>query len=272
MNPWIGVLGYPLTHSLSKQIHEENIKNSHLDWKFRILEWESSTFEKNILELKKDPSCVGFSVTMPFKEKIIPYLDECDDFAKIISSVNCVKNEKGRWLGLNTDAPGFLFHFKQWNPVPPKNITVLFLGAGATARTLSFSLAQLGYSNFMFMNRDREKANQWASCLSSRAEREGSRVSVLKWQSTDFPKENIFILNTTPLGIKSESFDWLEIPKLKPPVWLFDVTYNPPETLLIRQCRSRCFYTMNGWPMFQKQAELAFKYWTAKKHPPRARN
>ena len=61
--------------------------------------------------------------------------------------------------------------------------------------------------------------------------------------------------------MKGEALDWLDVLGLKNPIWLFDVTYNPAETLLIRQCKSRCFYTMNGWPMFQEQARLAFKIW-----------
>src|SRR3989338_2385158 len=157
-NKWIGVLGYPLTQSLSKQIHEENIRKQGLGWEFRVLEWEPKDFEKNIQELKKDQSCAGFSVTMPYKEKIISYLDECEEFAREVSSVNCVKNKNGKWEGTNTDAPAFLHHFKQWNPIPPKTVTVIVLGTGATGRNLSFALSKEGYKNFIFINRTFETA------------------------------------------------------------------------------------------------------------------
>lgn len=256
---WIGVLGYPLLHSLSQKIHEENIKRYNLPWKFRVLEWDSHSFENNILETKKDPLCIGFSVTMPYKEKIISYLDECDNFSQEVSSVNCVKNNKGKWFGWNTDAPGFLYHFQKWNPPPPKNVHVVFLGVGSSARALSFILANFGYKQFTFINRSCDKAEQWIN----RFQKLYPEISVFfkEWGSGLPYYQDVFILNATPLGIKSESFDWLEIPKIQAPAWIFDITYNPAETLLIRKSRSRCFYTMNGWPLFQKQAELAFDIW-----------
>ena len=261
-NKWIGVMGYPLKQSLSKQIQEENIKSHHLPWKFKVLEWEPQEFEKNIRELKKDSSCVGFSVTMPYKEKIISYLDDSEDFATKVSSVNCVKNIDGKWTGYNTDAPGFLECFKHWNPEPPKNVQIVMLGAGATARTLSYALAMQGFKHFTLINRTLERAKVWGEKLRSYF----PDIKV----DDNLEMTNVFILNTTPLGKKidgdeavsrNENLDIFEISKLKNPAWIFDVTYNPAETLLIRQCRSRCFYTMNGWPMFMEQANLAFKIW-----------
>src|SRR3989338_5700163 len=158
---WIGVLGYPLKQSLSKKIHEENIRVHYLPWKFRVLEWAPQEFEKNIGELKQDKACIGFSVTMPYKEEIISYLDECKEFALKVSSVNCVKNKNGKWVGANTDAPGFLTPLSFWNPCPPKTVKIVVLGVGATGRTLSFALAREGYQNFIFMNRTVERAQEW---------------------------------------------------------------------------------------------------------------
>lgn len=248
-NKWIGVVGYPLKQSLSKQIQEENIRSHRRPWKFKILEWKPEEFERNIRELKQDATCVGFSVTMPFKEKIISYLDSCDDWVRKIRAVNCVKNKNGQWHGTNTDAPGFLHHFKQWNPLPPKTVKIIVMGIGATGRTLSFSLAEAGYKNFVLINRTFEKAQEWGGKL--RHYFPEIRVEIEKWgdPSLALKMTNVFILNTTPLGMKGEGLDWIEISKLQNPVWIFDVAYNPPQTLL------------NGWPMFQEQANLAFKIW-----------
>ncbi|MBI3018607.1 MAG: hypothetical protein HYY61_01765 [Deltaproteobacteria bacterium] len=278
---WIGVVGWPLKHSLSKQYHEENIRKQGLGWEFRVLEWAPQNFERNILELKQDRTCIGFSVTMPFKEKIISYLDECEEFAQNVSSVNCVRNVGGKWHGTNTDAPGFLTHLNQWNPVPSKTVTIVVIGTGATGRCLSFALAQTGYQNFVLINRTFEKAQEWSEKLGCYFPDIG--VEIGKWGDLSVSKEilrrgacplrkqgasqddirmtNIFILNTTSLGMKGEELEWLDIAHLQNPVWLFDATYNPSETLLIRQCKSRCFYTMNGWPLFEAQARLAFKIW-----------
>src|SRR3989338_1095282 len=267
-NSLIGVVGYPLKQSLSKQIHEENIRKQGLSWEFKALEWELKDFEKNIQELKQDQRCLGFSVTMPYKEKIMSHLDECEEFAQRVSSVNCVKNKNGKWVGSNTDAPGFLAHLTQWNPVPPKTVKIIVVGTGATGRTLSFALAEAGYKNFVLINRTFEKAQEWGGEL--RRYFTDIKVEILEWgdpSAFGLGMTDIFILNTTPLGMplgmKGEVLEWVDVSNLQNPVWLFDVTYNPPETLLIRKCKSRCFYTMNGWPMFQEQACLAFQIWAS---------
>src|SRR3989338_2122483 len=214
-NKWIGVLGYPLKHSLSKRMHEDNIRKQGLSWEFRVLKWKPKDFEKNIQELKQDQSCVGFSVTMPYKEKIILHLDECEKFAQSVSSVNCVKNKDGKWVGTNTDAPGFLAHLNQWNPVPPKTVTIVILGVGATGRTLSFALAEGGYKKFVLINRTPEKAKEWGEKLGHYFSE--IQVEIGEWGDPRFRGDdnigmtNIFILNTTPLGMKGEALEWLDI-------------------------------------------------------------
>ncbi|OGQ59993.1 MAG: hypothetical protein A3G92_02385 [Deltaproteobacteria bacterium RIFCSPLOWO2_12_FULL_38_8] len=270
---WIGILGFPLTHSLSKQIHIEKLQKANLNYEFRILEWSSVDVDRHLQELKKDPTCVGFSVTMPYKEKIISYLDHCDEFAKKVSAVNCVKNVGGQWWGYNTDAPGFMKHFKLWNPLPPKEVHVVVIGAGATARTLSYALAQEGYRNFTFINRTEEKAKAWAQKIKTFFS--NIQTKVLKWgdpSPCELRMTNVFLMNTTPFSpvILSAAKNLIS------PAWIFDVAYNPPSLSFPRkresmdprlrgddsQCRERCFYTMNGWLMFEAQADLAFKIWT----------
>ncbi len=248
-------MGFPLTWSLSKAFHEENLRRKNLNWEFRVLEWDETTFASEIHVLKKDPTCVGFSVTMPYKQKIFSYIDRCDEFSKVTGVVNCVSVRDGRWFGFNTDGLGFMEGFRQWNPLPPKDVKIIFLGCGATARSLSWALFLEGYRNFLFVNRDLGKAKVWLNVIPSssvipRAELKGS---------------HLFILNTLPLEATTSLLSWIQFEKLSSPTWIFDVLYNPSETELIRQARSQCFYTMNGRPMFEAQGQLAFDIWLQKK-------
>lgn len=245
MKKWIGVLGYPLTHSLSKSFHEKKLKEQGLDVDFRLLEWEPSFFESKIISLKQDPFCIGFSVTMPFKEKIAPYIDEFDPLSAKTGVVNAVKNREGRWLGFNTDGPSFLESLQKWQPMPPTSATVVFLGAGATAKTLSFVLAEAGYHQFIFINRNYEKSFSL--------------------------KNNLFILNTTPVSTADDFWKNLNIEKLRPPIWFFDVIYNPSPTWLFNQFRQRSFYVMNGYDMFEAQAKRSFLEWFSGAQKGRAR-
>ncbi|MEK7791100.1 MAG: hypothetical protein AAB309_05700, partial [Deltaproteobacteria bacterium] len=214
MNRWIGIIGYPLTHSLSKAFHEKKIKEKKMPIDFRVLEWEPASIDEKTRSLKKDSTCIGFSVTMPYKEMIRSYCDELDLLSEQTGVVNAVKNINGKWFGFNTDGPGFLESFRKWETVPPTSATVIFFGCGATAKTLSFVLAGEGYRDFVFINRTTEK------------------------KDLVLPKTNLFILNTTPIFTQHELWSviprsyWSVIPrseatrdlgmnieKLTPPIW-----------------------------------------------------
>ena len=253
MNPWIGILGYPLTKSLSPAYHQEKLKNAGLKVDFRVLE----------IVPEKDPDCLGFSVTMPYKERILFFCDAVDDFAAKVRAVNCVVCKEGRWRGMNTDALAFWEVLQTWSPVPSKNVKVVFLGCGATTRSLSMMLAQKGYRSFVFKNRSLDKAQLWAEQLKDVFCDVSICVEPLEQK---FSGEKVFVLNTTPLGAYEDAPNWEKILDLKPPAWIFDVNYQEPchpreGGDLIKQCRTRCFYTMGGLPMFMRQADLAFQNW-----------
>lgn len=298
MNRWIGIVGYPLTHSLSKSFHEKKIREKKIPLDFRTLEWEPSAFYDQIRPLKKDSGGIGFSVTMPYKEVVRSYCDALDLLSEQTGVVNAVKNINGKWFGFNTDGPGFLESFRKWETVPPKSATVVFFGCGATAKTLSFVLAEEGYRDFVFINRTVEKAIAWGERLKTyfndvicHPERETRRILS---SNQEIFRSNLFILNTTPIFTEHELWNvipsaWNVIPseqcvipstkrvvprseatrdleinieELLPPIWFFDVLYHPSSTWLLREFRRRSFHTMNGESMFESQARLSFEKWT----------
>ncbi len=261
MKRWIGVLGYPLTHSLSKSFHEKILKEKQIDCEFRVMEWAPATFKEKIVSLKQDDSCIGFSITMPYKETIRFYCDELDTLSPPLSKktgvVNALKNVDGKWFGFNTDGPGFLESLRKWQPAPPKSATVVFLGCGATAKTLSFVLAEQGYRDFVFINRTVEKAIAWGGKLKTYF----NDVILRSAGGVLLPKTNLFIINTTPISTERELWKDLNIKKLSSPIWFFDVLYNPSPTWLFNEFKKRDFCTMNGLSMFESQARLSFKNW-----------
>ena len=256
--PWIGVLGHPLTHSLSKKIQTSHLSQHHLKWDFKIMDIHPSLFDSEIAKIMKDPLCKGFSVTMPYKEKMGSKVIAADSLSQSTGVINCVKQGEGEWLGFNTDGPGFLEGLKSWQVRPSLNSTVLVIGIGATAKTLSVVLAEEGYQNFLFLNRTKQKAMGWRDrfrILFPQVE-----VSILSWGERIPVAENLFLLNTTPMGIYSIPSPIL-FHQFKRDIWCFDVAYISDETEFLRQAKAHHFQALNGWPMFLSQARQAFEIW-----------
>lgn len=233
---WIGILGFPLTHSRSREVHLQNIKNAALDYEFRVMEWDVETFDRNIGALKQDPLCVGFSITMPYKQKVVPFADHLDSLASATGVVNCIKNAEGVWYGYNTDGPGFLTAFDEWNPKPPPDTPVIVLGTGATACTISYMLAQVGFKHFIIAARAPEKANY----ICNKIKNSFSEVNI-RCQSLSELSSASFVVNTIPLQTTEVSIT---------AHWYFDVNYHASSS------------QKTGLSMFLHQADMAFGIWT----------
>ena len=262
--PWIGVLGHPLTHSLSKKIQTSHLSQHHLKWDFRILDVHPSSFENEITKILDDPFCKGFSVTMPYKEKVGLKVTAADELSQSTGVINCVKQGEGEWLGFNTDGPGFLEGLWSWSLKPPLDVVVLIVGIGATAKTLSTVLAREGYQKFLFLNRTKQKALQWQDRF--RVLFPHVEVSVLSWGERVPVTENLFLLNTIPIGIYSIPSPIL-FRSFKKNIWCFDVAYISDDTEFLRQAKEHHFHTFNGWPMFLAQAKRAFEIWVNSYRP-----
>ena len=131
-----GVIGYPLKHSLSPLIHNYAIQKLHIDASYQKLELQPEHFERSIAELKKS-EISGFNVTIPFKELIIPFVDDIDADATALGAVNTIIVTGGRWQACNTDVAGFIAPLKVLNRTFTR---CLVLGAGGAARAVIFAL------------------------------------------------------------------------------------------------------------------------------------
>ena len=260
----LGVIGYPLGHSLSPEIQNGAIKELGLDLIYEKWPLPEGDLKEFIASVKMENSSVlGFNVTIPYKEIILSYLDHITDRAKAIGAVNTVCLREGQLVGENTDGLGFIESFKrQGMTIANKN--VLMIGTGGAAKGISISLALSGLKTIDFGGRNREvgsylvdkikafsTASQWYSFS------ELATLSLFKYD---------FIIQTTPLGIKGIKGN-LEFPydHLRKNQVLVDIIYNPLKTEFLLEGEKRGNPIVNGVGMLVCQGAEALTLWTGKK-------
>ena len=202
-----GLIGYPLEHSFSKKYFEEKFNKENIE-NVEYINLESSSLD-DLFSSKKVFSLNGFNVTIPFKEAIIPYLDELSKEAKAIGAVNCVKKEGDKLIGYNTDYIGFLNSFKILKKSYHKK--ALILGNGGATKAIIHALIDLSITYQIV-----------------------SRGSSFDYTDIDEKclKEHQIIINCTPLGTypKVDEFPSIPYQFLTDKHFLYDLVYNPVES------------------------------------------
>lgn len=238
-----GLIGFPLSHSFS----EAYFKNKFFDLGILDSVYENFPLENISLLpqlLQSQPELAGLNVTIPYKEKVIPFLDELDSESKLIGAVNCIKFLDGKLIGHNTDAVGFEMSIKPF--LENKYERALILGTGGASRAISFVLKKWGIP-FHFVSRNKTSDD----CV---------RYEDLHVESMKHFK---LIINTTPCGMFPKLDDSPPIPYsgLGPDHFLYDTIYNPVETEFMRKGKRKGAQVMNGMKMLQSQAEASWRIW-----------
>jgi shikimate dehydrogenase len=237
-----GLIGFPLDHSLSAIYFKE--KFSRENWPgrdYRLFPLKDPSLFKPLVE--SIPDLRGLNVTIPYKQKIIPFLDDLDDSALQTGAVNTIRiiriNGKILTRGYNTDAHGFLHSLKGITIKTP----ALILGTGGAAAAVAWSLGQLR-TGFLFVSRSPK----------------GTDTICYEDISDDVMERHRFIINATPLGMypAKESFPPIPYHQLTSSHFLYDLVYNPPETVFLKKGREMNCRVMNGESMLCHQAELSF--------------
>lgn len=257
------VIGHPIEHSMSPIMHNAAIKDLGLNYlyiSFDILPKYLNSAVKGFraLDIK------GINVTMPYKQKIMKYIDKIDPLAQKIRAVNTIKNEEGYLKAINTDAKGGLKAILDAGyEISGKNI--LFLGAGGAARALAFVMAE--YANKMVIaNRTEKRATKLANEIKKHfginVEGKKNNTIVLKEES----KKADILINTTPIGMYP-NVNKSPIPTefLHEDLIVYDVVYNPLETKLMKTATKIGCKTLGGLDMLVNQGALAFEWFTGKK-------
>lgn len=240
-----GLIGYPLTHSFSQKYFTEKFKREGItDCRYDLFPLEEIDEIRLLLVVERDLR--GLNVTIPYKEKVIPYLDELDLHASRIGAVNCIKISKEESPGLygyNTDHEAFR---ETLRPILKSHHNkALVFGTGGASRAVGYALHALGIE-YRIVSRSTSAEN-----LS---------YAVLDKNVLDaFP----VLINCTPVGTYPHTGEMLPLPLqfLTPGHLVYDLIYNPSETNLLRIAREHGAIVKNGLEMLEMQAELSWKIW-----------
>jgi len=211
------VIGNPIEHSLSPELHNYWIKKNSINAVYEKQKLEEDQLEQYILKVK-NKKIDGINVTVPFKKTIIPYLDELSIEAKSTQSVNTIYQKDNKVIGHNTDIFGFRASIEK-TEYDLESKEVLILGAGGVVPSIIFSLIKMKVSKITISNRTKEKAENLKEIYKD--------LEIIKWG--DISNFDI-IINATSLGLKKEdnlNFDFSSISGNK---FFYDVIYNPNET------------------------------------------
>ena len=243
-----GIIGNPVRHSLSPIIHNRVFKRMGLNAVYVAFEVNDL---RGALKGIRDLGIDGASVTIPFKTRVIPLLDQIEDVAKEIQAVNTIKNEGGKLIGYNTDWCGAIEALEEG--INLENKRIILLGAGGAARAIAFGLKNKGCQVFIY-NRSLNKSKDLA--------RELGFNSLSSLHGVD-PH---VIINATSVGMHPHHGE-SPLPRevLRRGMVVMDIVYQPLKTKLLQEAEEEGCRTINGLEMLSRQAAVQIEIWTKKK-------
>lgn len=260
----LGLVGYPLDHSLSPKIHAAALRASDLQGTYSLfpLHPDDKQALQDLLARVRAGGIHGLNVTIPHKQNVIEFMDELTPTAQAIGAVNTVYMRGGKLIGDNTDAPGFLSDLKRaiGNRESSIGKAAIVLGAGGSARAVVYALLNDGWSVTIAARR-LDQAKQLADSFANYE----LRITTFDLQLSTFS----LIVNTTPLGM-TPNIDQSPLPEKLPlpaNAFVYDLVYNPRETKLVRDARVQSLPATTGLGMLIEQAALSFDLWTGHKPP-----
>jgi shikimate dehydrogenase len=286
----LGLIGYPLGHSLSPRIHEAALRSCGLEGSYSVFPIPPNDQKglKNLLELVRNRDITGLNVTIPHKQNVIPFLDDLTPTAKSIGAVNTIYMRENRLMGDNTDASGFLVDLKRFltretcfdsaqHRLRHRELKAFVLGAGGSARAVVYALLNDGWE-VLISARRLEQAGQLVDALTNHQFSQNSLmgpITVLSLSDMEPTFTNLqsqisnlsLIVNTTPVGMTPniDQSPWPENLPFPPRAAIYDLVYNPGETKLVIDARSQGLHATTGLGMLIEQAALAFQIWTDRK-------
>lgn len=251
-----GLIGYPLGHSFSKKYFTTKFENERINAAYELYEL---TCIEDFTNLIQRIDLTGLNVTIPYKETVIPYLDELDDTASEIGAVNVIKftkdGNKIALKGFNSDVIGFMESIR--TRLKPYHQKALVLGTGGAAKAMAYGLKKMGVE-VMFVSRSTEKGKSEAMNASQ---------NTISYQQLNAKIlfDYTIIVNASPVGTFPNVDRCPDIPYqfLTEKHFLFDAVYNPAETLFLKKGKEQGAETLNGEEMLTGQAEAAWKIWNS---------
>jgi len=279
MSRYVGLIGYPLKHSISPYFQQAALDYYRLDIRYEAWETDPAQLQDIVNDLRK-PQNVGANVTVPYKETVLPLLDEVDDLASSIGAVNTIVKKDDKLLGFNTDAYGFIEALDKEGHFDPEGKRVVILGAGGVARAVGFALVQRKVASLAITDGIFERAGALAENLlryikgappSSKDLRPD--ITAFQWQnlsSAETFNNSDLIVHCTTIGMKDSSQEGqspLPLKVIPKGVLVYDVVYNPLLTPLLRLAQKSGANILGGLAMLVYQGAASFKLWTGKESP-----
>ena len=249
------VIGDPIDHSLSPNIHNAAFRSLNLDCTYIAYKIPKNELVSGI-EALKAIKITGFNVTIPHKIEMMKLLDEMDTTCRVIGAVNTVSNENGKLKGYNTDMIGFL------DPIKRKNLTikdsdVLLLGAGGAARAIIVGMIKEKAGKITIANRTLKNATELVEFTKNIG---GNATAVTLEETEQFISECKFIINSTSVGLRNEP-SLIHTDQINENSIICDIVYTPMNTDLINNAKKNGATIIYGYEMLLSQAACAFEIW-----------
>ncbi|MCX8093411.1 MAG: shikimate dehydrogenase [Candidatus Goldbacteria bacterium] len=255
-----GIIGYPLSHTLSPLMHNSIFHKYKMNWEYKIFEIKPEDLPVFIKNMKKE-NIKGLNVTIPHKQTVMLLLDKIDKAAKTIGAVNTILNKNGILIGYNTDYLGFLKTLKEYK-LNLKNKNVVMFGAGGAAHAVAYSINLMKPASFYIYNIDIPMIE---SLIKKLKLKNVIYDDITKTEEKDKILSNSdFIINTTSVGMHDNSIIY-KLPNLKKGTVVYDLIYNPAKTEFLKQAEKKGAKIINGIDMLIYQGMESFKIWTGKK-------
>jgi shikimate dehydrogenase len=265
----LGLIGYPVSHSLSPVMHNEAFRRQQMNCHYSAFAVRPEDLPAAVAGLKA-LGFLGANVTIPHKEAVMAYLDEVAPTARLVGAVNTIVNRGGRLIGYNTDGWGFMASLEEAG-IRVTGLQVVVLGAGGAARAIAVHLAMAGVAGITIANRTLSRAEELARAIQPaapevpvRAVAAGSREEQAALMDAGL------VVNCTPLGMEGEHVDKTPVADmnlLPQRAVVYDTVYTPRETRLLREARMRGLRTVGGLGMLVHQGACAWEYWFGRRGP-----
>ncbi|HEU0072732.1 MAG TPA: shikimate dehydrogenase [Dehalococcoidia bacterium] len=264
------IIGYPLDHSMSPPLHNAGFAALGLNVHYEAWPIPIEELPATVERLRSD-EMLGISVTVPYKQAVMPLLDEIDPAADAIGSVNTLVRRGRTLVGYNTDKDGFIRSLREAG-CDPAGLRALVLGVGGAERAVAYGLVEAGVASIALAGRrpDRVAAAAGHLAVSTPHPVQVDRLPFDEASLTRAAAEAGLIVNTTPIGMRYSPHEHespLPAAALRPGLWVVDIVYNPLETVLLRLAREAGAHAVDGLGMLVYQGVAQQELWTGREPP-----
>ena len=255
MKKKFGIIGKPLSHSLSPVLHNYWFKKYEILADYSLIEIKLNDI-KTIINKIRTRDLHGINVTVPYKQAVIPFLDTVEGDAKNTLSVNTISlNREEKIVGNNTDVFGFEQGFiNKLESISFKETSALILGAGGVTHSIIYALEKKKIGKIFLSNRTIKKAEEIGKKFPN--------IKIVAWKDMERKIKNVdIVINATSLGLKGGEDFKQQFDKIETGLIYYDVVYNPEETKMIKKFKKKGAKTFNGFEMFIYQGQKSFLIW-----------